>query len=256
MLRVLSVVFALSALVWPGYGAIDLAVSWDRDRLVVLEAAWGLFFTLLVAVPLLVIGFVPRRTKVARFELVLAVVLLTVTALVTAQWWLLLFSAGITLEAYVLLRVRRPLHRQEADPVPPAGAPGSCLPLAVALLGLGPWVGYGVANLARAYDDDAVRAVTMGVDHYAVAGALALAVPVLALLAAARPVSHSWHGWVAGLVACYLGVQSLVWPDEPGGLNRPAAALALCWGVAIWVIVLPRDTVEPRRHEEEMALAR
>lgn len=254
MLRVLSVVFALSALVFPGFGVIDLSVSWDQDWPLALEAGWGLFFTFLVAVPLLLLGFVPRLARVARFQLVLAVVLMTVTALVTVEWWLLLFAAGVALETYVLLRVRRPLPHGVAGSQQPAGAPGSCLPLAVALLGFGPWVGYAVGNLAHAYDDDVVRDVTMGVDHYPVQAALALAVAVLAVVAAARPVADAWHGWTAGLVSVYLGVQSLVYPDEPGGLNRTAAALALCWGVAIWVIVLPRSEEAPRRATDRTAL--
>lgn len=253
MLRALSVVFALSALVFPGFGAIDLSVSWDRDWPVALQAGWGLFFTLLVAVPLLLLGNVARLARVARFQLVLAVVLMTVTALVTVEWWLLVFAAGVALETYVLLRVRRPLPQEVAGPQHRV-APGSCLPLAVALLGFGPWVGYAVGNLAHAYDDDVVRDVTMGVDHYPVQAALALAVAVLAVVAAARPVADAWHGWTAGLVSVYLGVQSLVWPDEPGGLDRTAAALALCWGVAIWVIVLPRSEEAPSQATDRTVL--
>lgn len=254
MLRVLSVVFSLSAVAWPGFGAANLAVSWDRDWPVALEAGWGLFFILLVAVPLILLGFVPRWARVARFELVLAVVLMTVTALVTVEWWLLVFAAGVAVEAYVLLRVRRPLRAAEVEPRTEPGVPRSFTPMLVALLGLGPWVGYAVGNLARAYDGDAVRDVTMGVDHYAVQAALALAVPVLALVAVARPDSDAWHGWTAGLVACYLGVQSLVWPDQPGGLNRAAAVLALAWGVAIWLAASPREAEAPQPVDDEPAL--
>ena len=37
--RVLAVLFALTWLVLPGFGLIDLSVSWDPDWPVVLEAA-------------------------------------------------------------------------------------------------------------------------------------------------------------------------------------------------------------------------
>ena len=41
VVRVLAVLFALTWLVLPGFGLIDLSVTWDPDWPVVLEASWG-----------------------------------------------------------------------------------------------------------------------------------------------------------------------------------------------------------------------
>ena len=38
-------------IVLPGFGAIDLAVTWSPDWPQVLEAGWGLYFTVLVGAP-------------------------------------------------------------------------------------------------------------------------------------------------------------------------------------------------------------
>ena len=40
-LRAIAGLFALSWIVVPGFGAIDLAVTWSSDWLQVLEAGWG-----------------------------------------------------------------------------------------------------------------------------------------------------------------------------------------------------------------------
>ena len=47
--RAFSGVFALSWLVLPGFGVIDLSVTWNADWPQVLEAGWGLFATVIVA---------------------------------------------------------------------------------------------------------------------------------------------------------------------------------------------------------------
>lgn len=240
VLRALSVVFALTWLFLPGFGVLDLVASWYSDWPVALEAGWGLFAILLVAVPLLLLGFVPRLVPVARFELGLAVVTMTVAALATVQWWLLAFAAGAALEAYVLLRVaRRWRVGRTAAPRPPVVG---VVPMLVALLGVGPWLAYAVHMVLESYDDAAVHDVTMGVDHYAVQAALAVSVLVLGLLAVALPVANRLMGWTAGLVAVYLGVLSVIRPEEPGGLGRPGGALAVLWGGVVWVIVAARGT--------------
>ena len=48
VVRVLAAFFALTWLVLPGFGLIDLSVTWDPDWPVVLEASWGVFMTVLV----------------------------------------------------------------------------------------------------------------------------------------------------------------------------------------------------------------
>lgn len=242
VLRALSVVFALTWLVVPGFGVADLVASWHSDWPVALEAGWGLLAILLVAVPLLLLGFVPRLEAVARFELGLAVVTMTLAAVATVQWWLLAFAAGAVLEAYVLLRVGR--RWRVARPAGRLAAPRprvvGVVPMLVALLGVGPWLAYAVHMVLESYDDKAVHDVTMGIDHYAMQAALAASVLVLGLLAVALPVANRLMGWTAGLVALCLGALSVIRPDEPGGLGRAGGALAVLWGATVWVIVATR----------------
>ena len=42
--------------VFPGFGLIDLSVTWDPEWPQVLEAGWGLYMTLLVGVPFTVMA--------------------------------------------------------------------------------------------------------------------------------------------------------------------------------------------------------
>ena len=60
--------------------------------------------------------------------------------------------------------------------------------------------------------------VTMGVDHYAVQGALALALPALALLAAVWPCGRRLLGLGVGLCAGYVGLVSFAFPATWAGL--------------------------------------
>jgi len=56
--RGLSGLFAVSWLVLPGFGLIDLSVTWNADWPQVLEAGWGLFATAIVAAAFVLISFV------------------------------------------------------------------------------------------------------------------------------------------------------------------------------------------------------
>ena len=61
MVRALAVLFALTWLVLPGFGLIDLSVTWDPDWPVVLEASWGVFMTVLVGGSFLAVALRPSR---------------------------------------------------------------------------------------------------------------------------------------------------------------------------------------------------
>src|SRR6185312_14076347 len=63
--RLLAVLFALTWLVFPGFGLIDLSVSWDEDWPVVLEAGWGAVMTVLVGGSFLAVAVRPTRTAPA-----------------------------------------------------------------------------------------------------------------------------------------------------------------------------------------------
>src|SRR5688500_18393934 len=84
MVRVLAVLFALTWLVFPGFGLIDLSVTWDPDWPVVLEATWGVFMTVLVGGAFLAAAVAPSRTAPAQ-----------ATVLVTLAAWLVAVAAGL-----------------------------------------------------------------------------------------------------------------------------------------------------------------
>ena len=58
--RALSGLFAVSWLVLPGFGLIDLSVTWNADWPQVLEAGWGLFATVIVAAAFVLFAVWPR----------------------------------------------------------------------------------------------------------------------------------------------------------------------------------------------------
>jgi hypothetical protein len=82
--RVLAAFFALTWLVLPGFGLIDLSVTWDTDWHVVLEAGWGVFMTVLVGGSFLAATVAPYRTAPA--EAVLLVGLATCTTPSSEHW--------------------------------------------------------------------------------------------------------------------------------------------------------------------------
>ena len=77
--RVLAALFAASWVVFPGFGVIDLSVTWSSEWPQVLEAGWGLFFTVLVGVPFVVIAARPRSAGPAVAQLAVATIALAVS---------------------------------------------------------------------------------------------------------------------------------------------------------------------------------
>src|SRR5262245_994213 len=99
--RVLAVLFAL---VWaiPGFGLIDLTVTWDPDWPGVLEGGWGLFFTMLVAVPFVVIAVRTRSTSPAVLMLSLAALALVMSALAAGEPGLTWLAVLLAVETWVV----------------------------------------------------------------------------------------------------------------------------------------------------------
>jgi hypothetical protein len=110
----------------------------------------------------------------------------------------------------------------------------------VAALGVVP----GVLHAARMFAGNRRNAgvligdVTMGVDHYAVQGAFALALPALALLAAAWPRGRRYLGVGVGLCAGYVGLVSFAFPGSWAGVPELESVLCIGWGVAVAVLAL------------------
>jgi hypothetical protein len=250
-LRVAAVLFAVSWLVLPGFGLADLMVSWDPDWPVVLEAGWGLFMTVLVAGSFLTVAVRPRDVTVP--GVILAVTLATwIGSAVAGQEEELLGFAGLLAAEAAVVAVLAGRGRLQ----PPQWSVSVPL-LAVALAAVGPWVLYAVDmyRLNRFNVFEAVGDITMGIDHYAVQGALAVALVLLAGLAACWPRGRRHLGLGGGLVAGYLGLVSLTHPGYEAALGTPWSALAIAWGVVVAVLAVPAPRLQPGEFRGEVVEA-
>ena len=227
--RVLAVLCALTWLVVPGFGLIDLAVSWDPEWPVVLEAGWGVFMTLLLAGSFLAVAIRPTRAAPATVTLATALAALLVSAVAGLEWPLLAYAALLGVEASVVLLVPGrervlPLTRSTSAPL-----------LLLAVVGAAPLV----AQAARMYRlnrqgaGEAIGELTMGVDHHAVQGALALALAVLALIASVWPRGRRSIGTPVGLAAAYLGLVSFAFPGAWAGFGPAWSIACTAWGAAM-----------------------
>ncbi len=176
--RVLALLFALSWLVLPGFGLIDLSVTWSPDWPVMLEAGWGLFFSVFVGVSFLAVALVPRRSAAAVVQLCLASLALAVTAAVSLEWQALGLAAAVAVETAVVTRA------QQVEPLLPLVTAGSTPLLLLTAAAAPPWLAYGwhMADLNR--QELPSSDITISVDHYSVQAATALTMVALALLAA------------------------------------------------------------------------
>jgi hypothetical protein len=240
--RLLAVLFALTWLVFPGFGLIDLSVSWDPDWPVVLEASWGVFMTVLVGASFLAVAVRPTRTAPAQVTLLVALATWLVAAAAALEWQLLGYATVLAVEAGVLVAV---LPR--CEPARPQLRSPSVPLLVLAALGVVPWLVH-AERMFRANRRNAgviIGDVTMGVDHYAVQGALALALVALPLLAAWWPRGRRFLGVAAGLCAGYLGLVSYAFPVTWAGFGATWSLLCLAWGVAVALAGLVASRSEP-----------
>jgi hypothetical protein len=214
---------------------------------VVLEASWGVVMTVLVGGSFASVALAPRRTAPAQATLLVTLATWLVAVVAGLEWPLLFFVGILVVEAGLvaaLLPERerlRPLARSVSPPL-----------LVVGALGVLPWLVHAERMFADNRRDAGVIIgdVTMGVDHYAVQGALALALPTLALLAAVWPRGRRHLGIGVGLCAGYVGVVSYAFPGTWAGLGPEESALCVGWAVAVALLaVLPRLQVGELRGE-------
>jgi hypothetical protein len=251
--RLVAVLFALTWLVFPGFGLVDLSVTWDPDWPVVLEASWGVFMTVLVGGAFLAVAVAPSRTAPAEATLLVSMVTWLVAVAAGLEWPLLFFVAVLLVEGgvlAVLLPARervRPLAVSVWWPL-----------LAVAALGTVPWLVHAERMFAgnRREAGVIIGDVTMGVDHYAVQGALALALPGLAVLAAVWPRGRRYLGVAVGLCAGYVGVVSYAFPTTWAGFAPAWSVLCVAWAVAVAVLSLLATREPPHRHRLRAGAAR
>lgn len=234
--RAIAGVFAVSWIVLPGFGAIDLAVTWSSDWPQVLEAGWGLFSTVVVGAAFVLFALRPRASRPVALQLVAATIALGVAAVASEEARLLWFAAALALEAAIVSAVAQ---RQWRDPPTPGGRIDPSWPLlVVAAVGTVPWLAYALdmwaLNRERRVDAD----ITIGVDHYSMQGAFALSLVLLSLLAALRSDVRPFTPVCAGVAASYLGLVSLAWQDAAGGFDRLWSIAAIAWGITLVLLSL------------------
>ncbi|TFV62963.1 UNVERIFIED_ORG: hypothetical protein E4P37_15855 [Bacillus sp. AZ43] len=235
LVRLLAGFFALTWLVFPGFGLIDLSVTWDEDWSVVLEGSWGLFMTVLVGGSFVAVAARPGRTAPAQVTLGVTLATWLLAAAAGLEWQLLGYVGVLVLQVAALAAVlpaREPVRPLRWEPWPPL--------LVLALLGAAPW-GAHAWDVFRANRRNAgvvTGDVTMSVDHYAVQGALALALVTLAVLAAGWPRGRRSLGVGAGVCAGYLGLLSTAFPGQWGGFSPVWSLLCLGWGLALVVLAV------------------
>ena len=240
--RVLALLFAASWIVLPGFGAIDLSVTWDPDWPQVLEAGWGLFFTVLVGVPFVVIAARPRSAGAPVAQLAVATIALAVSVVAGREGALTWIPVLLGVETLVVSWLSGTSWRSWT------ASRGTDAPLlALAALGVVPWLAYAVDMWAANREGRPDSDITNGIDHYAVQGALGLALAALPALAALRPSLTPLAPVCAGIAAAYLGLVSFAWEDAAGGFGRTWSAAAMAWGLCLVAVSLTAAVRRPRR---------
>lgn len=224
--------FAVTWIVLPGFGAIDLAVTWSADWPQVLEAGWGLFATVIVGAAFLLVAVRPSATSAAVAQLSFAAVALALSALVAKESRLFWFASVLALQTVVVrllfrgARPDRPDRRAFRTQM-------SRLLLLLGALGVVPWLAYAFRMWAANREGRADADITIGVDHYSMQGALGFSVALLPLLAALQARLRPFAAVCAGVVAFYLALVSAAWPDAAGGLTETWSLAAAAWGLAL-----------------------
>ena len=218
--------FAATWLVLPGFGLIDLTVTWDPDWPQALEGGWGLFSTLIVGAAFVLVAVRPRAAPTAVGQLAVATVALAVSGLLAEEPGLLGYAGGLAVQVGIVLLLFR-------GPLGPFRARLSRPLLVVAALGAAPWLVYAshmwAANRENRPDSD----TTVGVDHYSMQGALAVSLAVLPLLAAAAPRLRPFSPPLRGRGRVLSRDHLARWPDAAGGLSRSWSLAAAAWALAL-----------------------
>jgi len=235
--RVLAVLCAVSWLVLPGFGAIDLSVTWSTDWPQVLEAGWGLLATVIVCAAFVLVAVRPLRSAPAVAKLVIATVALAISAVFAEEWGLFALVALLALQTAIVGGL---LRRGGRDVWPPRPIGVSRPLLVVACAGVVPWFSYALQMWASNRESRSDSDITMSIDHYSVQGALALVLCLLPLLAALRVQMRPFVPVCASIAAFYLGLVSLAWPHSAGAFSRTWSAAAIAWALVLLAVTLAR----------------
>ena len=241
LLRVLAALFAASWITFPGFGLVDLAVTWSSDWPQVLEAGWGLFFTVLVGAAFVSVAVRPRAAGPPVAQLAVATLALAVSVVAGREAPLVWAPVVIAVEMLVVAWLAGPTWRSWT-----ASRGASAPMLALAAIGVVPWLAYALDMWAANREGRPEADITTGVDHYAVQGALGLALAVLPLLAALRSALIPLITLCTGIAAAYLGLVSFAWEDAAAGFGAAWSEAAMAWGLALVAVSLVAAVRRPR----------
>lgn len=211
------------------FGLIDLLVFLQGPEFLPsfqLETGWGLFFLIIVAVPLLAIAVIPDAVLPAALQQVSAAgVAIAIGAGLSGSPEHVIPAAGVAATALTVAavgRVRIPL---------PSLRRWSWAPGALVVASAGPCAAYALMSAGAAREG--LRAdETWGLDHWPIQAALAVGVVLLGALATTRPRGWFLPTWCVGMCATWFGVASWRYPDVDASLGRPWGAAAIVWGLA------------------------
>ena len=218
------IVAALSGVGWLAFGYVDLIGAWEFGS--VLEASWGAFFSVLVAVPFFSVALRPLHAAPGIAQLWVALAALVVGVAVSleapALLHILVLGFGVALVSFT----------EGAERWIPQNLEPNWPVLAVALAGT-PWLvhAYMMADLNRQVLPG--PSDTGGVDHHSVQAAFALAVLALAVLAGLWFRGCRFLATCAGASSAFVGVVAWAFPDAEAGLATGWAVAATAWALAL-----------------------
>ncbi|HEX6725290.1 MAG TPA: hypothetical protein VF073_08575 [Gaiella sp.] len=242
LVRVLAALFAVSWIVLPGFGVIDLSVTWSSEWPQVLEAGWGLFFTVLVGFAFVAVAVRPYSSGPPVAQLAVAALALAVSVVAAREAPLVWVPVALMVETVVVAWLAGTSWRAWT------ASRGASMPMhALAALGVVPWLAYALDMWSANRDERPDSDITNGIDHYAVQGALGLALAALPPLAALRPALAPLVPGCAGLSAAYLGLVSFAWQDAAAGFGRAWSVAAMAWGLCLVAVSLVAAVRRSRR---------
>jgi len=225
LIRMLLVLSTLTWWVLPGMGVIDLTVTWDPEWPVMLEAGWGVLFTIGVGLPFLVTAIRPSLARAALTQLhvlTAALVVGVIAGIEPTSWWIFVM---LLLEVPLILAIAPSTRLQR-------GRPRAAL-LALAAVATPAALVYAWDMAAQNRLSLPINDITNGVDHYAVQAALALALVALPAVAALWPGTRRLLGTSTALMAGYLGLVSYFWPGAYGGFDAGWSVAVMAWAAAV-----------------------
>jgi hypothetical protein len=198
------------------FGLIDLLVVVEQDaqfnQSYMLESGWGLLYLVLVTAPLVLLVMRPGD-PVALTQLAVVTLVVLIGAVWRGTWPQLWNGIGLAITVGLLAWLGRGRLVSWRRPDP--------LLSALALVGL-------PAAVVTAVED-----ITNGVSHYPMQASLALA--VVGLVALAAVTGSRLPAWTAAFSACWLGIESIVYPDLAGSLEATGGVLTTVWAALVVV---------------------